>query len=52
VIVLLQSLVHLGELVNKIAEFGLLDWSGRVRLIDCFCDFVLLSPQIGQVITG
>ncbi|XP_061953335.1 serine/threonine-protein kinase ATM isoform X2 [Populus nigra] len=42
------SLVHLGELVNKIAEFGLLDWSGRVRLIDCFCDFVLLSPQIGQ----
>ncbi|KAG6746015.1 hypothetical protein POTOM_050526 [Populus tomentosa] len=42
------SLAHLGELVNKIAEFGLLDWSGRVRLIDCFCDFVLLSPQIGQ----
>ncbi|XP_034925984.1 serine/threonine-protein kinase ATM isoform X2 [Populus alba] len=42
------SLVHLGELVNKIAELGLLDWSGRVRLIDCFCDFVLLSPQIGQ----
>ncbi|KAL9337902.1 hypothetical protein Peur_069671 [Populus x canadensis] len=42
------SLVHLGELVNKIAEFGLLDWSGRVRLIDCFCDFVLLNPQIGQ----
>ncbi|CAK7328911.1 unnamed protein product [Dovyalis caffra] len=52
VIVLLQNLVHLGELVNKVAEFGLLDWSGRVRLIDCFCNFVLLSPQIGQVITG
>ncbi|KAJ6760715.1 SERINE/THREONINE-PROTEIN KINASE ATM [Salix purpurea] len=47
-IVLLQSLVHLGELVIKIAETGHLDWSGRVRLIDCFCDFVLLSPQIGQ----
>lgn len=44
--------MHLGDLVNKVSELGLLDWMGRVRLIDCICDFVLLSPQIGQVITN
>lgn len=47
----MQSLIHLGDLVSRVAEFGLLDWMGRVKLIDCICDFVLLSPQIGQVIT-
>ncbi|KAJ4840216.1 hypothetical protein Tsubulata_002970 [Turnera subulata] len=47
-----QSLIHLGDLVNKVAEFGLLDWVGRVRLISCICDFVLLSPQIGQTMIG
>lgn len=46
-----QCLGHLGALVNKIAEFGLLDWSGRVKLIDCICYFVLVTPQVGQVIT-
>uniref|UniRef100_A0A2C9VRS0 Serine/threonine-protein kinase ATM n=1 Tax=Manihot esculenta TaxID=3983 RepID=A0A2C9VRS0_MANES len=43
-----DSLIHLGDLVSRVAEFGLLDWMGRVKLIDCICDFVLLSPQIGQ----
>ncbi|XP_062116266.1 serine/threonine-protein kinase ATM isoform X3 [Humulus lupulus] len=43
-----QSMMHLGALVNKISEFDHLEWSGRVKLIDCICDFVVLSPQIGQ----
>lgn len=41
---------HLGDLVHKIADFDHLDWTGRVKLINCICDFVLLSPPIGQVI--
>ncbi|EXB87890.1 Serine/threonine-protein kinase ATM [Morus notabilis] len=43
-----QSLMHLGDLINKTAELDHLEWSGRVKLVDCICDFVLLSPQIGQ----
>ncbi|KAK8518220.1 hypothetical protein V6N13_027695 [Hibiscus sabdariffa] len=43
-----QSLVYLGKLIIKVAEFGLLDWFGRVKLIDCICNFILLSPEIGQ----
>ncbi|KAI3807033.1 hypothetical protein L1987_22953 [Smallanthus sonchifolius] len=43
-----QSLVPLGDLVNKIAENDQLDWCGRVKLIDCICDFVSLNPQISQ----
>ncbi|KAL4634029.1 hypothetical protein ACB092_04G167700 [Castanea dentata] len=43
-----QRLTHLGDLVNKVADLDLLDWFGRVKLIDCTCDFVLLCPQIGQ----
>ncbi|XP_076932541.1 serine/threonine-protein kinase ATM-like isoform X2 [Bidens hawaiensis] len=43
-----QSLVPLGDLVNKIAENDQFDWCGRVKLIDCICDFVSLNPQIGQ----
>ncbi|GJU96059.1 serine/threonine-protein kinase ATM isoform X1 [Tanacetum coccineum] len=43
-----QSLVPLGDLVNKIAENEKFDWFGRVKLIDCICNFVLLEPQIGQ----
>ncbi|XP_057988495.1 serine/threonine-protein kinase ATM isoform X2 [Hevea brasiliensis] len=42
------SLTCLGDLVIKVAEFGLPDWMGRVKLIDCICTFVLLTPQIGQ----
>lgn len=45
-----QSLVPLGDLVNKIAENEKFDWFGRVKLIDCICNFVLLNPQIGQVL--
>lgn len=33
----------------KVAD-GHHDWFGRVKIIDCICDFVLLCPQIGQVI--
>ncbi|CAI0398621.1 unnamed protein product, partial [Linum tenue] len=43
-----SSLVHLGDLVNKVAEFGVIDWVGRAKLVDCICDFVLLDPLIGQ----
>ncbi|KAL5544201.1 hypothetical protein UlMin_007985 [Ulmus minor] len=43
-----QTLVRFGDLVKKVAEFDHLEWFGRVKLIDCICDFVLLSPQIGQ----
>ncbi|CAN8254904.1 unnamed protein product [Cochlearia groenlandica] len=43
-----QVFVQLGALVNKVSEFGLLGWFGRVRLISCICDFVFLNPQIGQ----
>lgn len=43
-----QCLIRMGDMVNKVAESGLLDWFGRVKLIDCICDFVLLDPQIGE----
>ncbi|KAK1427643.1 hypothetical protein QVD17_16334 [Tagetes erecta] len=43
-----ESFVPLGDLVNKIAESDQVDWSGRVKLIDCICDFVSLNPQISQ----
>ncbi|EXB94190.1 hypothetical protein L484_007853 [Morus notabilis] len=44
------SLMHLRDLINQTAELDHLEWSGHVKLVDCICDFVLLSPQIGQVI--
>ncbi|XP_048590826.1 serine/threonine-protein kinase ATM isoform X1 [Brassica napus] len=43
-----QIFVQLGAMVNKVSECGLLGWFGRVRLISCICNFVLLNPQIGQ----
>ncbi|XP_044477149.1 serine/threonine-protein kinase ATM isoform X3 [Mangifera indica] len=43
-----QCLIHLGDLLNKVAEYDLLDWSGRVKLIDCMCNFISLTPHIGQ----
>ncbi|KAK7852517.1 serine/threonine-protein kinase atm [Quercus suber] len=46
----MQRLTRLGDLVNKVADLDLLDWFGRVKLIDCTCDFVLLCPQIGQAV--
>lgn len=36
--------------MNRIAEADLLDWLGRIKLIDCICDLILINPQIGQVI--
>lgn len=39
-------------MVNKVSEFGLLGWFGRVKLINCICDLVLLNPQTGQVPTS
>lgn len=35
----------------KVAEAELLDWSGRVMLVDSICDFILLCPKVGQVIS-
>ncbi|XP_058091812.1 serine/threonine-protein kinase ATM isoform X2 [Magnolia sinica] len=43
-----QNLVPLGDLVNKVVEIGLIDWSARVKLIDCICYFVMLDPRIAQ----
>lgn len=43
-----QVFVQLGAMVNKVSEFGLLGWFGRVKLINCICDLVLLNPQTGQ----
>ncbi|EOA23378.1 hypothetical protein CARUB_v10016554mg [Capsella rubella] len=43
-----QVFVQLGAIVNKVSEFGLLGWFGRVKLIYCICDLVLLHPQTGQ----
>ncbi|KAF7806084.1 serine/threonine-protein kinase ATM-like [Senna tora] len=42
-----KCFLSLGNLVHKLAEFDL-DWFGRVKLIDCICDLVLLNPQTGQ----
>jgi ataxia telangiectasia mutated family protein len=47
-----QVFVQLGAMVNKVSEFGLLGWFGRVKLINCICDLVLLNPQTGQVRTS
>ncbi|CAL5444633.1 unnamed protein product [Camellia sinensis] len=43
-----QSLTFLGDLLNKVAENDIFDWSGRLKLIDCICNFILLRPHIGQ----
>ncbi|KAK1397101.1 hypothetical protein POM88_006964 [Heracleum sosnowskyi] len=42
------SFISLGDLLRKFAEFDLLDWVGRVKLVDCICSFISLKPQIGQ----
>ncbi|KAK1280443.1 Serine/threonine-protein kinase ATM [Acorus gramineus] len=46
--VLEQSLETLGDLLNKIAEIGLPDWSARIKLLECICCFVSLDPHIAQ----
>ena len=46
----LQNLAPLRDLVNKVAENSLLDWSARIKLVECICYFVLLNPRIAQVI--
>ncbi|KAL2340902.1 hypothetical protein Fmac_008842 [Flemingia macrophylla] len=42
-----QCFLSLGKVVHKLSEIDL-DWFGRVKLIDCICNLVLLHPQIGQ----
>lgn len=44
-----QNLAPLRDLVNKVAENSLLDWSARIKLVECICYFVLLDPRIAQV---
>lgn len=48
----MQVFVQLGAILNKVSEFGLLGWFGRVKLINCICYLVLLNPQTGQVPTS
>ncbi|GLT47213.1 hypothetical protein SLA2020_209240 [Shorea laevis] len=43
-----KCLLYLGELLNKVTELDLVDWFGRAKLIGCICNFILLSPEIGQ----
>ncbi|XP_017218492.1 serine/threonine-protein kinase ATM [Daucus carota subsp. sativus] len=43
-----ESFISLGDLLRKLAEYDLLDWVGRVKLVDCICNYILLKPQIGQ----
>ncbi|KAI8568208.1 hypothetical protein RHMOL_Rhmol02G0180000 [Rhododendron molle] len=45
-----QSLILLGDLLNRVAENDLFDWSGRSKLIDYISNFILVRPHIGQVI--
>lgn len=45
----MQCFLSLGNVVHKLSEVDL-NWFGRVKLIDCICNLVLLHPQIGQVI--
>ncbi|KAH1111940.1 hypothetical protein GYH30_010343 [Glycine max] len=42
-----QCFLSLGNVVHKLSEVDL-NWFGRVKLIDCICNLVLLHPQIGQ----
>lgn len=41
--------MQLGDLIIKIAEVGLIDWSGRVNLVESICDVILLCPNVGEV---
>ncbi|CAA7402290.1 unnamed protein product [Spirodela intermedia] len=43
-----QDLALLGALVHRIGDTDVLDWSGRVELIECVCGFILLDPSTGQ----
>lgn len=45
-----QSLILLGDMLNRVAENDIFDWSGRSKLIDCISNFILVRPHIGQVI--
>ncbi|KAI4336143.1 hypothetical protein L6164_014710 [Bauhinia variegata] len=43
-----QCFLSLGNAIHKLVQFDLLDWFGRVKLIDCICNLILLNPQSGQ----
>ncbi|XP_054822227.1 serine/threonine-protein kinase ATM-like isoform X2 [Prosopis cineraria] len=43
-----QCFQLLGNLVQKVAELDL-DWFGRMALVDCICDLVLLSPKSARL---
>lgn len=45
-----QSLARLRDMVSAIAEVELLDWSGRLKLVDSICNLVLISPKVGQML--
>lgn len=46
----LQGMISLRELVSKMTENDSFHWRGRTKQIDCICNFILLDPQVGQVI--
>lgn len=47
-----ERLSSLGDLVIEVAEAGLADWFGRIKLIDCICSFVSLEPCLAQAMIG
>ncbi|XP_075512293.1 serine/threonine-protein kinase ATM-like isoform X5 [Primulina tabacum] len=43
-------LTSLGDLVTKVFDNSLFDWYYRAKLVNCLCNFVLLRPQLAQLV--
>ncbi|KAL9265361.1 Serine/threonine-protein kinase ATM-like protein [Drosera capensis] len=43
-----KFLLSLRDLVSEVYKSNLLDWHGRLKLVDCICDFISLFPLISQ----
>ncbi|XP_073048621.1 serine/threonine-protein kinase ATM isoform X41 [Primulina eburnea] len=47
---LAKCLTSLGDLVTKVFDNSLFDWYDRAKLVNCICNFVLLRPQLAQLV--
>ncbi|XP_075497738.1 serine/threonine-protein kinase ATM-like isoform X2 [Primulina tabacum] len=45
-----ECLTSLGDLVTKVFDNSLFDWYYRAKLVNCLCNFVLLRPQLAQLV--
>ncbi|XP_075505012.1 serine/threonine-protein kinase ATM isoform X5 [Primulina tabacum] len=45
-----ECLTSLGDLVTKVFDNSLFDWYDRAKLVNCICNFVLLRPQLAQLV--